>query len=291
MIILFTTELKAFISVKTSSELLVDLNRSADFLSINLDITMTKLPCSIISVDVQDIMGNHSLNVHGKILKYRLDKNGKELGATVELKDKNSGEEVDMPDYDEVKKAIISQEGCTLKGQVKVLRVPGNFHISSHAYSHIIQRLSAEGLYKFDISHKIQHLSFGSEDDIVNIKKTFDVGILGPMDGVSKIHTESSKTYEYYLKVVPTTYVDVDGNKYSAHQFTSNSNEVVTNVSVPTIYFRYDISPILVKIEQTHDSFFHFFIQICAIIGGMYTVTGILDSIFYKMFIKDIKTA
>jgi hypothetical protein len=268
--------------------MLVDTNVGSDKLKINLDITLKRLPCSIVSLDSQDVMGTHSLNIHGRLVKKKLDRNGIVIGELIEnkLAHKTKGEHThddeDMPNYEDVKTAVREQEGCQLIGNIEVLRVPGNFHVSSHAFGNIIGRLAAEGFYKFDISHTVNHISFGDESDLKHIKNNFNVGILNPIDGVSKTHSDN-KIYEYYLKVVPTSYTDVSGKTYNAHQFTSNSNEVTANMMVPTIFFRYDISPILVKVVQYKQNVFHFFIQICAIVGGMFTVMGILDNLLDKL--------
>ncbi len=77
MVLLFTNEFSAFVQVKTSSEMMVDTNVGADKLKINVDITMKRLPCSIVSLDSQDVMGTHSLNVHGKLTKKNLTEMGK----------------------------------------------------------------------------------------------------------------------------------------------------------------------------------------------------------------------
>ena len=37
------------------------------------------MPCHILSVDVQDILGSHSLNIGGHLFRRRLDKNGKTI--------------------------------------------------------------------------------------------------------------------------------------------------------------------------------------------------------------------
>ena len=282
MVLLFMNEFSAFVRIKTSSEMLVDTNVGSDMLKINMDITMKRLPCMIASVDSKDMMGSHSLNVQGRIIKKRLDKNGKVIGELIEVKGNNSHDEDRVVDYEEVRKAVQNEEGCQIVGNLEVLRVPGNFHISSHAFGSIIARLAAEGLYKFDISHTINHISFGDESDIKKIRSNFNVGILNPIDGVSKIQ-QKHKMYEYYLKVVPTSYTDVEGKTYNVHQFTANNNEVETVMMVPTVYFRYDISPILVKIVQYRQAFFHFFIQICAIVGGMFTVMGIFDNLLHRL--------
>jgi hypothetical protein len=295
MVLLFLNEFSSFVKIKTSSEMLVDTNSNSDKLTINVDIILHKIPCSIISIDAQDIMGGHTLNVHGLITKTKLDASGNSIGSYLEAKTgENKNEVVHQnsdhnsnhprpPKYEDVKKAVLDKEGCKLEGTIQVLRVPGNFHISTHAYGSIVAKLLSEGIFKLDLSHKINHISFGDETDLRNIKSKFDVGILNPLDGVEKIDHTNQKLYEYYLKVVPTTFVDIEENTLSAHQFTSNSNENINNNMISTIFFRYDISPILIKITQYRELFFHFFIQICAIVGGMFTVMGIIDHLLYKL--------
>jgi Endoplasmic reticulum vesicle transporter len=205
---------------------------------------MYRLPCSILSLDVQDVMGSHSVNVHGTLLKDRLDKSHNVLSQMVhktkaiDAKEDHHHEENEQPDYEEVKKQIIEGEGCRLYGTFLVNKVPGNFHISSHAFGYTIQRLFSDGITNFDVNHKIHHISFGDDSDIKLIKSTFNTGILNPLDNVEKADEHVKKTYEYYLKVVPTTYEDIKGKKYYVHQFTSNSNEMVTNM-LPAAYFRY----------------------------------------------------
>lgn len=289
MFLLFIAEFRTFMKIKTSSEMLVDTSHSQELLKINMDLVINRIPCSIISLDVQDVMGTHSLNVHGKLVKNRVDQNGnlislynepKEIGHTHE-----AHSDVPQPNYEQLKREIQNKEGCQLFGNISVLRVPGNFHISSHAYGKTIARLINENIFKYDISHKVNHISFGDESDIQLIKAKFNVGNLNPLDGISRIKKgEADKIYEYYLKVVPTNYVDINNQSYDVNQFTSNSNEVPVNMMTPTIYFRYDIAPILVRFEQYKESFFEFFVQICAIIGGIYSVIGIIDILVNRLF-------
>jgi len=291
MILLFISEFRTFIKIKTSSEMLVDTSHSQELLKINMDIIISKLPCSIISLDVQDVMGTHSLNVHGKLVKNRVNKNGKFIALYNEPKEDghshDAHSEVPQPNYEQLKEEVNNQEGCQLLGNINVLRVPGNFHISSHAYGRTIGRLISDIDFKYDISHKINHISFGEESEIQHIKENFKVGNISPLDGVVKDKKgEVDKIYEYYLKVVPTSYIDINKKTFDVNQFTSNSNEVPINMTIPTIYFRYDLAPILVKFEQFKESFFEFFVQICAIIGGIYSVIGIIDTLVNRIIRK-----
>jgi hypothetical protein len=288
MVLLFISEFKAFIKIKTSSEMLVDTSHSQELLNINMDIIVTKLPCSIITLNVQDVMGTNSLNVHGKLVKNRVDQYGKFISIYKEpeyqINSLEASSDVPQPDYELLKKEVINKEGCQLVGNINVLRVPGNFHISSGSYVTSIGRLIGENLIKYDLSHKINHISFGDESDIQHIKSNFNIGNLNPLDGVIREKKgEADKYYEYYLKVVPTSYINISNKAYDVNQFTSNSNEVQVTSTIPSIYFRYDIAPILVRFQQYKENFFEFFVQICAIVGGIYSVIGILDTLINKL--------
>ena len=166
-------------------------------------------------------------------------------------------------------------------------QVPGNFHFSSHAYISIIEKLVGDSVFKFDLTHKINHLSFGDEKDFVSIRNHFtsEVDTLSPLDGKSKVTgTDMKKVYEYYLKVIPTQYVDINKNVYNVHQITANDHEYNSQFMLPSIFFRYDLSAITVKNEQYKETLFHFFVQICAIVGGVFTVVGLIDSVVNKFF-------
>ena len=71
-------------------------------------------------------------------------------------------------------------------------------------------------------------MSFGENQDIQVIQSVFHEGVLSPLDGVKKIRPDNVNdaiNYEYYIKVVPTTYKTVQNDEYYVHQFTANSNE------------------------------------------------------------------
>jgi hypothetical protein len=165
-------------------------------------------------------MGSHSVNIHGSLMKYRLDVNRKVIGEEKyevkpkkEKKESTDGhnhsheDEDDLPDYDLVKNQIINKEGCKIKGYFLVNKVPGNFHISSHAFAPIIHRLFADGFFNFDLSHRINHISFGEDKDLKIIKQIFNTGELNPLDNTEKIEN-NKKFFEYYVKVFIFQFLD-----------------------------------------------------------------------------------
>ena len=47
------------------------------------------------------------------------------------------------------------------------------------------------------------------------------------------------------------------------------------------VFFIYDISPILVQLTEYQHSFTHFLTSVCAIVGGVFTVAGMIDGLLY----------
>lgn len=49
------------------------------------------------------------------------------------------------------------------------------------------------------------------------------------------------------------------------------------------VFFIYDISPIMVKFSEKKKSLTYFLTSLCAIVGGVFTVAGIIDSAIYQL--------
>jgi len=62
-----------FIQFQKESEIMIDVNSGEEKLHINLDITLPKAPCGILSLDIVDVTGVHVVDIEGKLLKHRLD--------------------------------------------------------------------------------------------------------------------------------------------------------------------------------------------------------------------------
>jgi len=48
------------------------------------------------------------------------------------------------------------------------------------------------------------------------------------------------------------------------------------------LLFNYELSPIIVQFHQDSENVFEFLVHICAIIGGIFTVAGIIDSVIHR---------
>jgi hypothetical protein len=102
--------------------------------------------------------------------------------------------------------------------------------------------------------------------------------------------TKSAAAFTYFIKVVPTLYqyisgFTVDSNQFSATDFVVELNPEHPNIQ-PGVWFKYDFSPIMVKKMETRHSIWEFFISCCAILGGVYAISGIFNELVYRGFSK-----
>ena len=71
MIILFILEFYAYLSVDTMMNVQMDTNADA-LLRINFNVTMTRLPCQYVSIDVSDVLGVRKVNMTKNIRKWKV---------------------------------------------------------------------------------------------------------------------------------------------------------------------------------------------------------------------------
>lgn len=276
MALLFLNELINFLTNKTSSRMYVDVNRGADKLKVNLDIDIDNIPCDLLAILTSDALGERSSDIKGEIIKSRLDKKGRKLD--------NIKYEVSEPNYDKIKTEILHNEGCNLKGHFFVDAVPGSFLITSGFYGGTVQRLASEGLLKINAQHKINEISFGETSQRYLIWSNFGKQISKlsySLNDVKKKYQQFTNVYQYYLKIVPTKYLSYK-DEINDYQYTYNSYAERGIQEMPSMHFRYDLSPITVEYKLYKETFLNFIINIFAILGGVFTVTGIIDAIIHK---------
>ena len=181
-----------------------------------------------------------------------------------------------------------------MKGYFKVYRVPGNFHISSHAFGDIVMNLRREG-YNFDATFKINHLSFGNKEDFDYIHRSFkDLYMEHPADGIlgepdfkeedGKQIPKGMKTM-FYLVAVPS-YFERGLSRYHVYQLISNYEQTTDESKTrgeSVLMFNFEFSPITENISTKNKNLIEFLISVCAIIGGVYTIAGIVDSMIHKL--------
>lgn len=296
MATLFLHELTYYLTTYTVHEMSVDLKRG-ETLPIHINITFPSLPCDALSVDAIDMSGKHEVDLDTNMWKLRLNRFGHVIG-TEHLSDLVEKEhEAHNHDHHEasssihhaqgfdeaaenmikkMKKALDNGEGCWVHGVLNVQRVAGNFHISVHGLNIFVAQMIFEGAKHVNVSHIIHNLSFGPEYP----------GRHNPLDGTVRILHDTSGTFKYYIKIVPTEYRNISEkvlptNQFSVTEYFSPMNDF--DRTWPAVYFLYDLSPITVTIKEEKRSFVHFITRLCAVLGGTFALTGMLDRWMYRL--------
>uniref|UniRef100_A0A914X8Y3 Endoplasmic reticulum-Golgi intermediate compartment protein 1 n=1 Tax=Plectus sambesii TaxID=2011161 RepID=A0A914X8Y3_9BILA len=176
---------------------------------------------------------------------------------------------------------LTDTNGCRFSSQFEINKVPGNFHISTHS--------AAAQPPNPDMRHIIHHIKFGHD-----IAHRSLLGSFNPLGGRDASQTDPLNTHEYILKIVPSVYEELNANLLHSYQYTyAVKDHMAYHQSgriIPAIWFRYEISPITVKYTERRQPFYSFLTTVCAIVGGTFTVAGILDSMiftaseYYKKF-------
>jgi thiol-disulfide isomerase/thioredoxin len=193
--------------------------------------------------------------------------------------------------------------GCMLSGFVDVNRVPGNFHVEARSPHHEINAAMA------NLSHVVNHLSFGTKTPWAVKRKIASrypqfAADAPPLDGNTYATETPHETVHHYLKVV-TTHFDVGTLLQSLSRAVAGSRNVVAGtpastvvgykvvaqsqvmkyheLDVPEAKFSYDLSPMAVSVSSKGKHWYDFLTSCCAIIGGTFTVLGLLDGALYKI--------
>lgn len=97
--------------------------------------------------------------------------------------------------------------------------------------------------------------------------------------------------FSYFISIVPTIYVNSWSrvtltNQYSVTEFKKELSPLIAE-SLPGLFFRYELEPILVNVMETRTFFLAFLVRICGIIGGVWSIlAGVNTMIRYilKLF-------
>ncbi|KAF5196836.1 disulfide isomerase-like 5-4, partial [Thalictrum thalictroides] len=240
--------------------------------------------------DVKDDHGHHDHE------SYYGDRDTDTLVATMESlvapipkeSDKLSLENKSDNTTDHTKRPAPMTGGCRIEGFLRVKKVPGNLVVSARSGAHSFDPS------QINMSHVITHLSFGKR---VSSKMLSEVNRLSPYLGASidrlkgreyitqHEDVNANVTIEHYLQIVKTELVSRRSGRehklIEEYEYTAHSS-LVQSFYVPVVKFHFELSPMQVLVTENQKSFSHFITNVCAIIGGVFTVAGILDSVLHN---------
>lgn len=237
------------------------------------------------SLDIVDVTGVHMMNLDGKLSKNVLN----EQGNVVRTMDGLDKTDTSLAGIARAAMAgLEANEGCQFLGQVKIHKVPGNFHISSHGMTDAVKSVYAQGKF-LDFSHKINHLSFGDIVEAKALEEQYGESIPNELSGTKmdvrqKLGGDANLYVNYYLDITEAEYKDttkeVEGKNPTYSHFAYRSMETAfATSSMPAIWFKYNISPVKVNYTLFYLTWSDFLVSLLAIIGGIYAAGGILAAL------------
>jgi hypothetical protein len=311
MLAIFIQECLYFMEVDRQDRVVLESTffRAKD-LNITMQIEMHKLPCGVLAVNVvdKDNKGNHAHSTDS-IYKRRSGKRGSQRTGMEYLRGehatgckpcyditacchtcedvKASWKERGLPlptDYVfeqcvpelYTKNPPVADESCLIDAQLNLRQVNARIEIGL---------LPPDQMYKppawdetdLDFSHTVQALWFGPKFP----------GLVSMLEGrQKKEHKAYTKDYyQYDMHLIPTTYTSVSGETLDTHQYSSTElNKVVqTDDVTPGIFFIYDITPFTAEVKETRKPFVLFVTQCCALIGGIFAFSRMVDGIGYSL--------
>jgi len=170
---------------------------------------------------------------------------------------------------------------CRIFGSLEVNKVQGDFHITArgHGYQEFGAHLDHNGIFSFttflevftdrglafNFSHIVSELSFGQ----------FYPSLLNPLDRTISSTPNHFHKFQYFLSIVPTIYTIDPSTPYGTRTIFTNQyavteqSHIVGERQVPGIFFKYDIEPMLLTVEESRDSFLRFVVKVVNVFSGV----------------------
>jgi len=181
----------------------------------------------------------------------------------------------------------MKDEQCNVKGTLSVSKVSGNFHISPgksfqqhHVHVHDLKFLTD---FPLNLTHTIHQLTFGQ----------FVPGQINPLDNHTFTADKLAAMRQYFVQIVPMKYVTINGATVLSNQYSATHHHKAINLvrasrgeeqGLPGMFVTYEISPLMVEVTEHSRSLPHFLTGVCAIVGGVFTIAGIVDSLVYNSY-------
>ncbi|KAJ7112848.1 DUF1692-domain-containing protein, partial [Mycena crocata] len=250
------------------------------FMNINVDLVVA-MPCSFISVDLRDAVGDRMFLSRSGL---RRDGTKFDVGQATALKEHSEALSVrqavaqsrksrgffssilqwDSTPYMPRYKHEPDARGCRVSGQLTVKKVTANLHITTLGHGYASHEHVDHSL--MNLSHVITEFSFGP----------YFPDITQPLDNSLEITHDPFVAYQYFLHVVPTTYIaprsaPLNTNQYSVTHYT---RVLEHHSGTPGIFFKFDLDPMSLTIHQRTTSFIQLIIRCVGVIGGVFTCMG-----------------
>jgi len=166
---------------------------------------------------------------------------------------------------------VMGGEGCMLQGSLVVKRVPGSLklRLDPEGYSTDPERINA--------THIINKLSFTESKEESAVAGLGFEHLGKKLDGKQFMAAHTNHTFVHYLKLVKSSFLVQDEPKGGLYRYVSHTGEYQDEEELQSVMFAYEISPMAIVQSKASKPFYHFLTNVCAILGGVFSVLGMID--------------
>ncbi len=260
-------------------------------LLITLDLTLA-MPCQYLGADIVDLAGeSQSLATHMKMepALFELSDYGNMIFKAKQEILSRFSKSRSLNDFlvvDNYKSLKIPNEpppkteatSCRIHGSMFTKKVAGNLHVTMgrsvpHPQGHAHLNVFVPP-HLVNFSHRIDHFSFGP----------LVPGAINPLDATLKSTVDKNHVFQYFLRVVPTkfnTYQhSMSTSQYSVTEHNRTINHGQGSHGMPGVFFKFDMSSMMVLINEERKPFWQFLVRLSGIIGGIFATSGMLHTLF-----------
>ncbi|KAI1270077.1 DUF1692-domain-containing protein [Xylariaceae sp. FL1019] len=155
-------------------------------------------------------------------------------------------------------------DSCRIYGSLDLNKVQGDFHITArgHGYSEFGSAHLDHSTFNF--SHIVSELSFGP----------YYPSLVNPLDRTINVAPTNFHKFQYFMSIVPTIYTVSGGTSSGRTTFTNQyavteQSKEINERMVPGLFFKYDIEPILLQIDERRDGILTFLIKVVNVLSGV----------------------
>ncbi|KIJ52477.1 hypothetical protein M422DRAFT_26067 [Sphaerobolus stellatus SS14] len=250
---------------------------SDSFLSINVDLVVN-MPCKYLSVDLRDSLGDRLHLSDG----FKRDGVSFDLGQATKFQEHTamlsarraiaesresrgffSFWRPSTPQFRPTANYQPDGSACRIYGSLDVKKVTANLHITALGHGYASYEHTDHNM--INMSHVINEFSFGP----------YFPDITQPLDYSFEIADDHFKAYQYFITVVPTTYIAPRSKPLKTNQYSvTNYQRIVPhNKGAPGIFFKFDMEPLSLTVHQRTTTFIQLLIRCVGVIGGIWVCT------------------
>ncbi|EEA05686.1 uncharacterized protein CMU_026940 [Cryptosporidium muris RN66] len=238
---------------------------------------------------------NHCCNTCSEVIRSYQEDN-------IKLPQKINFEQCKFDPRERLEKAIsapLNISGCKIKVDINIPKVKGRIEISHKRWMNYneMTNLDISEAHLYNFSYIVKYLHYGDDlpgiNNIWNNQEYIQTAKFTHNKESDNLFLEDAHL-DIDMHCIPTQFNSINSKKTKiGHQFSVrkqskqvnvlNNGRFVPETSLPGIYINYDFTPFIVKITESRRSFLSFLTECCAIIGGIFAFSSMIDIFMFKL--------